>query len=419
MNERLLQYIWQFQYYNTRELRTVGGDEVVIIRQGTFNAHQGPDFIGARVRIGANVWAGNVELHVHTSDWEKHLHDGDPNYENVILHVAWKDDGGSVVDKLPTLLLEDRVPAMLIKQYEAWMRSVQFVPCENYLSRVNELVWKSWKDRLLFERLYRKSKSIITWLEKNSFHWEETLWWLIARNMGLLVNADAFEEVARSIPYGMLLKNVSQRHLIEALLFGQAGLLEGDNDGAYFNSLQKDYLFLKKKYGLESIHLPLHFLRMRPACFPTVRLAQLAAVVRNIPALIAAILHEDEPANVKVLLDVEAGKFWDHHFTFSEEGVYHPKRLGGTTLNVLMLNAIVPLLFTYGDHRKEDRYCAKALKWMEALRAEKNSVMRKFAERGVVCANAADSQALIELKSQYCDHRRCLDCAIGNAILKR
>jgi hypothetical protein len=419
MNERLLQYIWQFQYFNARELRTVSGDDVLIIKQGTFNAHQGPDFVGARIKIGGNTWAGNVELHVHTSDWEKHSHDGDPNYDNVILHVAWKNDGGNVVDKLPTLLLEDRVPAMLITQYETWMRSVQFVPCENYLPGISQLVWKSWKDRLLFERLYRKSKGIVRWLEQNNFHWEETLWWLMARNMGLVVNADAFEEMARSIPYALLLKNGSQSHLIEALLFGQAGLLEEANDGAYFKSLQQDYFFLKKKYGLEPIHLPLHFLRMRPACFPTVRLAQLAAMVKNIPALIGVMLHEDEPALVKKLLDVEAGKFWDHHFTFSEEAAYHPKKVGAATLNVIMVNAIVPLLFTYGDHRKEDRYCAKALKWMEALRAEKNSVTRKFAERGVPCGSAADSQSLIELKSQYCDQRRCLDCAIGNAVLKR
>lgn len=418
MNERLLQYIWQFQYYNRRELRTVSGEEVMVISQGMFNTHQGPDFLAARVRIGKNVWAGNVELHVYTSDWEKHLHDCDPNYENVILHVAWRDDGG-IANRLPTLLLEDRIPAMLVKQYDSWMRSLQFVPCENYLSAVNRLVWKSWKDRLLFERLHRKSKSIIRWLEENNFHWEETLWWLLARNMGLVVNADAFEETARSIPYALLLKNGSQMHLIEALLFGQAGLLDGEGDEQYYKRLQKDYFFLKKKYRLSSIHLPLHFLRMRPACFPTVRLAQLAAAVKNIPALIAVMLHERQAASVRTLLDVQAGKFWDHHFTFSDEAAYYPKRLGKATLDGIMLNTIVPLLFTYGEHRREEQHCVKALEWMDGLRAERNSVTGKFAARGVDCATAADSQSLIELKSQYCDQRRCLDCAIGNAILKR
>jgi hypothetical protein len=233
------------------------------------------------------------------------------------------------------------------------------------------------------------------------------------------VNADAFEEMARSIPYALLLKNGSQMHLIEALLFGQAGLLEGKNDAGYFERLQKDYLFLKQKYGLVPVCLPLHFLRMRPACFPTVRLAQLAVLVKNIPELIAAMLHEDDPNSVKTLLDVEAGKFWDRHFTFSDESAYHPKRLGAATLDSIMLNTIVPLLFTYGEHRKEDQYCAKALEWMSAIRAEKNAVTRKFAERSVTCASAADSQSLLELKSQYCDQRRCLDCAIGNFILKR
>jgi hypothetical protein len=196
-------------------------------------------------------------------------------------------------------------------------------------------------------------------------------------------------------------------------------LLEGQSEMTYFKSLRNDYLFLKKKYGLESIHLPLHFLRMRPACFPTVRLAQLAAAVKNIPALIAAMLHESDAAKVKMLLDVQAGKFWDHHFTFSEDAAYHPKKLGGATLDSIMLNTVVPLLFTYGEYRGERQYCAKALEWIEALRAEKNSVTRKFRERNVVCASAGDSQSLIELKSQYCDQRRCLDCAIGNAILKR
>jgi hypothetical protein len=419
MNERLLQYIWQFQYYNRRELRTVAGDEVMIINQGTFNTHQGPDFLTARVRIGKNVWAGNVELHVYTSDWEKHSHDDDPNYENVILHVAWRNDGGAVVNRLPTLLLEDRIPAMLVKQYESWMRGAQFVPCENYLSGVDDLVWKSWKDRLLFERLHRKSKVIIQWLAENNFHWEETLWWLLARNMGLVVNADAFEEMARSIPYALLLKNGSQMHLIEALLFGQAGLLDEECETAYFKHLKRDYSFLKRKYGLSPIHLPLHFLRMRPACFPTVRLAQLSAAVKNIPALIAAMLHEEDLAPVRCLLDVEAGKFWDHHFTFSDEAAYYPKKLGRATLDGIILNTIVPLLFTYGERHGEEQCCAKALGWIDGLRAEKNSVTRKFAERGVDCTVAADSQSLVELKSQYCDHRRCLDCAIGNAILKR
>ena len=419
MNERLLQYIWQFQYFNKTGLHTVCGEELHVIHQGTFKVHQGPDFLDARIRIGTNLWVGNVELHVHATDWQRHAHDDDPNYDNVILHVVWKISGGDKGRKgLPVLSLEHRIPMLLINQYQNWMNSRCFVPCEGQLSVAGDVVWKGWLDRLLFERLLRRSKTLVQWLGRNNFHWEETLWWLLARNFGQVVNADAFEEMARTIPYSLLLKCGSRRQVMEALLFGQCGLLEQESAEEYFQVLKREHDFLKKKHALRGIHVPVHFLRMRPACFPTVRLAQLSALVENISVLFSAVLTEDGPVPVKRLLNVGTSEFWDHHFTFDEASAYHVKKPGGAMLDSIIINSIVPLLFTYGEYRKEEKYCIKALEWMRMLRAEKNGITKRFAAQGIAVANASDTQSLLELKSEYCDRRRCLDCAVGNAILR-
>lgn len=419
MTERLLQFIWQFQYYNKNELTTTAGEKLSILNQGKFNYHQGPDFLEARIKLEKNTWVGSIELHINAADWHRHSHGNDPNYENVILHVVWNEDDELNDLRMPTLLLGNRIPKLLIYQYESWLNSDYFIPCHAHLQTVAELIWTNWKERLLMERLQRKSKLVLQHLESNNFHWEETWWWMIARNFGLVVNAEAFGEMASSIPYNLILKHGSQAHQQEAMIFGQAGLLEGDFNEGYPSILKKEYGFLRLKYKLRTAHIPVHYLRMRPACFPTVRLAQLAALVHSSPQMFSAIIEYEDPEKIKNTLNVTAGEYWNTHFLFGEETSYRPKKLGAQMIDNIFVNTIVPLLFTYGEYRKEERYCIKAIDWVGSLPPEKNSLTMKFEKCGVSNRNAGASQALIELKSLYCDQRKCLDCAVGNTILKR
>jgi hypothetical protein len=271
----------------------------------------------------------------------------------------------------------------------------------------------------MYERLERKSEFVFSLLRKNNFHWEETLWWMLARNFGLSVNADAFGEMAESIPYNLLSKHRTQIHQLEALLFGQTGLLEEEFDDKYPLMLKKEYLFLRKKYNLSSIHMPVHFLRMRPACFPTVRLAQLAMLIHLTPGMFSALANETSMQEIKKVLCITANDYWHYHFRFNEATVYQPKTLGAEMVNSIMMNTVVPVLFAYGKYHCEPVFQHKAVEWMANLPAESNAIVSKFRNIGVMAKNASDTQSLIELKSQYCDKRRCLDCAVANAVLKK
>jgi hypothetical protein len=419
MTERLLQYIWQFQYFNKSDLETVSGDRLVIVHPGTYNIHQGPDFTNGRINLDGNMWIGNIELHVNASDWERHQHGSDKNYQNVILHVVWNNDKSPVHRDIPTLILCDRVPKILLQQYDSWMKADSFIPCETSAKDVGELVWTSWKERLMYERLERKTEFIFSLLLNNNFHWEETLWWMLARNFGLTVNTDAFGEIAASIPYNLLSKHRLQIHQLEALLFGQAGLLEHEFAESYFVMLKKEYLFLKKKYALSRVHMPVHFLRMRPACFPTVRLAQLAMLVHVTPNFFSTLVNESSMEEIRRLMSVTANDYWHCHFRFGETAVYQPKTLGAEMVNSIMMNTIVPVLFAYGKYHNKPAFQHKAVAWIEGLPAESNAVISKFRSIGITAKSASDSQSLLELKTQYCDNKRCLDCAVGNAVLKK
>lgn len=417
MTERLLQYIWQFQYYNKGELSTAGGEPLQILFPGQFNTNQGPDFSDAKIKIGATTWAGTVELHINTSDWKKHNHHQDNNYHNVILHVVWEDD--TKANELPVLELKSRVPKVLLQRYEELMLSSSFIPCEKTIHTVREITWKSWKERLLAERLLRKAAVVETYLQQNSYHWEATFWWLLARNFGIKVNADAFEAVARSLSITILAKHKSQIHQLEALLLGQAGLLNEDFTEDYPVMLQKEYTFYKNKYGLQPINNPVFSLRMRPGNFPAVRLAQLAMLVHHSVHLFSEIKEAAGVKNVKSRFDITANDYWHYHYRFDELSAFRKKKLGVDMIDNIIINTIVPVLFAYGNYHNEQPYKDKALQWLEETAAEKNVITKGFEKLGLENRVAYDSQALIELKNNYCHPKRCLDCVVGNAILKQ
>ncbi|MFN8290504.1 MAG: DUF2851 family protein [Chitinophagaceae bacterium] len=421
MTEKLLQYIWQFQYYNKGELTVTTGETLQVIVPGQYNTNQGPDFLHARIRIGKTSWAGSIELHLKTSDWTRHKHQADKNYENVILHVVWDDDSAgqeAVAAHLPVLVLKSRVPLVLLQRYRELLNTASFIPCEKMIYSVNPLTWRSWKDRLLAERLLRKTEMANEWLAASHHHWEETFWWMLAKNFGATVNAGVFEEMARSIPVNILAKHKQQIHQLEALLFGQAGLLSDKTGDDYFVLLQKEYRFLKEKYGLKPVCQPVHFLRMRPVNFPTVRLAQLAALVQRSAHLFSSVREIADVKQLRSLLNVTANDYWHYHYRFSERSSYRPKRTGDAMIDNIIINTICPLLFAYGTYHQEQRFKDKSLRWLEETSPEKNSITTGFANLGTENRNAADSQALIELRNEYCKKKRCLECGIGNALLK-
>lgn len=417
MNERLLQYIWQLQYFNKNELVTTADEKLFIAHPGSINRNQGPDFLDAKIEVAKTIWAGNIELHILSSDWKNHKHSDDKNYRNVILHVVWEDNTNLHLP-FPVLELQNRVSKLLLKKYDDLMNANAFIACETVIQQVAPIIWISWKERLLVERMQQKATVILGYFENNHHHWEETFWWLIARNFGMPINNDAFEIIARSLPLGILAKHKHQIHQTEALLFGQAGLLENDFSDDYPQLLQKEYRFFKKKYQLKPIPVPIQFLRMRPSNFPTVRLAQLSMLVHNSNHLFSVLKETTQLEVVQKLLNVTANDYWHYHYSFDEVAAFRKKNLGIQMINSIIINTIVPLLFTYGQYHKEKMYTERALHWLEQLTPEKNSITQGFTGLGIENINAYDSQSLIQLKNEYCLQKRCLECAVGNRLLK-
>jgi hypothetical protein len=417
MTERLLQYIWQFQYFNNTALTTADGEVLQIIYPGYLNTNQGPDFLEAKIKVGDTSWAGSVELHLLSTDWNAHKHNDDENYRNVILHVVWQDDV-NINLSFPVLELQTRVSKFLLSRYKELMNATTFIPCEKSIHQVEILTWKSWKDRLLAERLQNKAAIIFDHLAINKNHWEETFWWLLANNFGIKVNSDAFEKIARSLPLNILAKHKNQIHQVEALLFGQAGLLNSNFKEPYPVMLKKEYTFYSAKYKLQPIAAPLFFLRMRPANFPTIRLAQLAMLIHQSVNLFSIIKEVKTVKEIKELLNVTANDFWHYHYIFDETSAFKEKRLGVQMINNILINTIIPIVFAFGLYHKEEQYKNKAVQWLEQITAEKNNITNAFVGLGIENKNAFDSQALIQLKNEYCNRKRCLECMLGNRLLK-
>jgi hypothetical protein len=421
MKEKLFQFIWQHQYFNSGNLSTTSGEPLEVIDPGLLNHNQGPDFTNARVRINDTLWAGNIELHINSADWDAHRHSSDTNYNNVVLHVVWKHDKevtDGVGSVLHTLELYDRVSSIMLSHYDHLMANSAFIPCDKQLASVREITLHAWKQRLVVERLEQKCRTIFHRLEESGNHWEEVFWWSIARNFGVKLNAEPFELVARSLPVAMLAKHKHQQLQLEALLLGQAGLLDDNFVEEYPLLLQKEYRFLVKKYNLTPPAAVLYFHRMRPANFPTVRLAQLAALVHGSVHLFSKIIEHTGLNAVRQLLDVTANDYWHYHYRFDQPGDYKVKNLGATMIDNILINTVIPMVFAYGSYHKDQALKDRALNWLEDIEQESNHITKGFAALGATATNAADSQAFVQLKTAYCDKKRCLECSVGNAIIK-
>ena len=319
---------------------------------------------------------------------------------------------------MPTLTLNKRVPKLLLNRYEELMNNSSFVPCEKMIGQVNDIIWSSWKQRLLIERLQRKSKIVSDYFSENNHHWDETFWWMLAKNFGIKVNEEVFEAMAKTISVNILAKHKNQIHQLEAMLLGKCGLLEGDFKDDYPIMLQKEYHFLKHKYQLKHVNMHAHLLRMRPGNFPTIRLAQLAMLISQSTHLFSRFKEIESVAEAKKLLTVTANDYWNYRYVIDEESSFKKKLLGKQMAENIIINTIAPMFFAYGHFHKEEKYKEKALKWLEDLSPEKNNIISQWNNSGAKSKNAFDSQSFIELKTQYCDKKRCLECAVGNALMK-
>jgi hypothetical protein len=417
MTERLLQYIWQFQYLNVANLQTTQCQQIQVFFAGIYNVNQGPDFLNAKIRIAETTWAGSVELHINSSDWKLHNHSNDDNYRNVILHVVWNDDLNHELP-FPTLELKSKVSKLLLTKYEELMQNPHFIPCQNHLSSIDKFIILKWKERLLIERLQQKAVYVEKLLIQNKQHWEEVFWWMLARNFGIKINCDAFEKMAQSIPTTVLAKHRNQLLQIEALLMGQAGLLDKNFKEDYPIMLKKEYQFLKKKYQLKPIHQPLYFLRMRPANFPTIRLAQLSMIIHQSNHLFDAIKERTSAASVESLFDATANDYWHYHYVFDEAGIFKKKTAGKEMIQNIMINTVIPILYAYGYFNNREQFKTRSVGWMEEIAAEKNKITKGYELLGIENNSAFDSQSLLHLKKEYRDTKNCLACAIGNSILR-
>jgi hypothetical protein len=413
------------------DLQTTEGEHVDIVATGYRNTNSGPDFLEAKIQIGDKLWAGHVEIHVKSSDWNRHGHQTDKAYQNVILHVVYENDTKS--NDLPTLELKGRFDETLFANYQRFISSKNWIPCEKSIAQVPVFTRLSWLDRMAVERLESKAEAVIKILNANQFDWEDTLYKLLMRYFGLKVNNEAFETLANILPFKTLLKHADNLLQVEAMLMGCAGFLENDFTEDYPLLLKREFNVMKAKFNL--LTMPAErwkFMRMRPSNFPTIRLAQMAQLIHKNGCLFSKIREAKNAAEVKALFDVAASDYWETHYRFNQRLPNPPdplkrgshgsrktsKHLGDATANILIINAVVPLLFCYGKLHKDESMCETAMQFLEETEAEDNAIIRHFAQCGIKAENAMQSQALLHLYNMYCKRKRCLECRIGNVLLK-
>ncbi len=420
MNEEFLQFIWKTKLFKNHELHSTNGDQLEIIEIGKHNKDAGPDFFDARIKINEVLWAGNVEIHVKSSMWHQHKHHKDEAYNNVILHVVFENDVEVFLSdkrKLPCLILE--FDEELFYTYKQLMDSAQWIPCHKEIKTVAHFFVKNWLDRMILERLERKAFEVKNILSLNKNSWEESFYQLISRYFGMKVNADPFQQLSQALPLKTLARQKNSLLQIEALLFGQAGMLSESLQDEYYQKLQREYLFLAGKYKLSP--LPAHrwkWLRLRPGNFPTIRIAQLAALIHKSSSLFSKILESPKYENLTTLFHFQVSDYWNSHYRFAVKSKSRNKAPGKMMINSLLINSIVPILFCYGAETGKVHIKEKALQLLEEIPPENNSIIRKWKEAGIKAESAWHSQALLQLKENYCNPFKCLQCEFGNRIIR-
>lgn len=423
MQEDFLHFLWKHKKFDVLNIKTTKAETIQLVDVGQHNHNSGPDFFNAKLKIEGQLWAGNVEIHIKSSDWYTHQHETDKAYDNVILHIVWEHDAevyrkdNSIV---PTLLLQEFVPKSLIENYH-WLFSKRqrWINCEANFAEVDNFTLINWKERLFIERLERKSQQIERLLNDSNQHWEAVLFTMLFRNFGLKVNADAFESIAKSIDFGVVRKLQSHPEQLEALFFGQAGLLESNTEESYYQNLKKNYQYLQQKFKLETLGVvPVQFFRLRPPNFPTIRLSQLAQLYHKHYNLFSQVISKSRIEDIYDLLAVETSGYWQTHYSFASISKSSKKRLTKSFIDLLIINTILPIKYCFSKYKGNDENDA-IFSLSASIKSEDNSIIKKFNQLAPVSESALDSQALLQLKSNYCDANKCLQCAIGNSLITK
>lgn len=420
MTEKVLHYIWAHQFLPLSDLHTIEGETIELMDAGQLNQHEGPDFLNAKIKINQTVWVGHIEIHLNTSDWLKHQHDENHRYKNVILHVVFNHDIDLTHLSLPTLELKPLIPIEIVKKYEHWMLSKLPIPCAEQFNQVSSLHKNAWWSTCLANRWERKTQEWIK-TDEHSLDFLEILIRQIAINFGFKYNAVAFKELISSIPIKVLLKHQSRLIQLEALLFGQSGLLPEHSEQPYIQELQKEYHFLRRKYSLEAPkNLEWKFMRLRPVNFPTIRLAQLAMFYHYYLDQLSNIMKFNEWKQYETLLPIYTSPFWEEYYHFDKKSKKKTKKqLGKNALQNIIINTFAPANYLYQKKFQEYSDPQHPISLLESLPKEQNHIIKTWNNIGQNTENAFDSQAQIECYNEFCQPKRCLECSIGHQILKR
>ncbi|WP_442267187.1 DUF2851 family protein [Tenacibaculum sp. ZS6-P6] len=423
MKENFLHYVWQYKLFNTLNLKLTSGETLQILHSGLSNKNSGPDFFNAKAIIDEILWYGHVEIHVKSSDWYQHKHEEDKNYDAVILHVVYEHDVDIYMKgnkQIPTLELKEFIDNSIVEKYASiFQQQTNWISCEKEIHTINSFIYQNFTERLYLERLESKSKFIFTLLENTNYDFEAVLFQLLVKNFGLKVNGDSFLKLATSFDFSLVRKIGANEFQLSALLFGQAGFLNEIEESEYQNKLKKEYEYLKHKYQLSSLDKnEFQFFRMRPNNFPTIRLAQIATLYSSYRSLFSKLIHLENIHGFYELISTGVNEFWEEHYTFMKTSKKNKKRLTKSFIDLLLINTILPLKFVYLKHRDEFDE-APFFKLLENIQPEKNTIIQKFESLKISSKNALESQALLQLKTNYCNEKKCLSCRIGNSILSK
>jgi len=423
MQEDFLHYLWKFKKYAFAKAATTAHLPITFIQVGQHNLLSGPDFFNAKLIIGDQTWAGNVEIHIKSSDWYAHHHEVDTAYDNVILHVVWEHDV-EIYRKdntaIPTLVLKDLVSKEALVSYEKLFnnQSQQWINCENSIREIPEMIQSNWLERLYFERLTRKTEDITPMLKKVNGNWEAALLVLLMRSFGTKVNANAFQSIAEKLDFTTVRKCAQEPFRLEALLLGIGGLLPDNTTDSYAMQLQGEYEFVSHKFQIASDGiLPVQFYKLRPDNFPTIRLSQVSQLYHKHHNLFQQLMTVSDIQALYNIFEIYASAYWDTHFSFGKEQKKRRKKLTTSFIDIIIINAVIPLRFFYNQYLGRDE-SEVLLSMMHAIKPESNSVIKKYGTLRARAQNAQETQALLELKAHYCDLNKCLSCAFGNYLIK-
>lgn len=419
--EQVLHYVWKHKIFPLKELKTTTGQQVEVIDTGLANTDAGPDFFNAKLKLDGVLWIGNIEIHERSSDWFKHGHHADTGYNSVILHIASEintEISRSNGERIPQIQLI--CPEAVRTNYKELLETDSYPPCYRIIPSLPPFTAHSWMTALQMERFEQKATLLNERLKRCQGNWEDAFFITLARNFGFGLNGDAFETWAHRLPFRAVDKHRNDLFQIEAIFFGQAGILEDSDGDGYYLRLKKEYTYLQHKFGLIPMDASLwRFLRLRPANFPHIRIAQLACLYHRAYGLLSRIMETETLQGVRDILKGGTSEYWLTHYTFGGSSPSRPKTLSNTSLDLLIINTVVTFLYAYGLHKGNRVLCARAGSFLEELKAENNYITRMWEQCGMKASNAADSQALIQLKKEYCDKKKCLYCRIGYEYLKR